>query len=327
MLRYSRELIPGMHRFGHEAMATVFEVMIVHPDELFARQAAEAAFEEIDRLERYLSRYVENSDIARLNALKPGRTLPVSPETFDCLVQAQRIYEMTGGLFDATIGPLFACWHGPDKKVRQPTTKELETARGCIGMELLVLNAEQLTVEVKKQCVQVDLGGIGKGYAVDMTAEFLYEWELDTALVSGGGSTVRALREKPPGQNGWPLTLSNPLDRGQTWVKFGVLNETMSGSGIGKGPHIIHPHTGAPVEGKLASWVWLPGDGDWPATQADALTTALMLMNNEQIDRLAQQHPRLSILAAFYDEHDDKKVGEIRRWGPWKNAELIYEKE
>ena len=92
------------HRFAHEAMATVFEVICTHDDRGYAAQASQAAFELLDRLEREMSRFVANSDISRVNALAAGQTTRVSPETMQCLKIARRMYDLTGGVFDISIG-------------------------------------------------------------------------------------------------------------------------------------------------------------------------------------------------------------------------------
>ena len=93
-----------VRRFSHEAMATVFEVYAVHPDEQYAAQAAQAAFELVDRLERELSRFRSNSDIARVNHLAAGESVRVGPSAIECLLIGRHLYDLTGGAFDIAIG-------------------------------------------------------------------------------------------------------------------------------------------------------------------------------------------------------------------------------
>ena len=140
-----------VRRFSHEAMHTVFEVYAVHPDERYAAQAAQAAFDLTDRLERELSRFLTNSDITRVNHLAAGETTRVSPSTLECLVIARHMFDLTGGAFDISIGT---------------------------GLPSLELDADECVVRATKDDVRVDLGGIGKGYAVDLMAELLEEWGL-----------------------------------------------------------------------------------------------------------------------------------------------------
>ena len=168
-----------IHRFSHEAMATIFEVHADHPDARYAAQAAHAVFDLVDRLERELSRFQPNSDITRINHLAAGEATRVSAATLECLTIARHMYDLTGGAFDASIGT---------------------------GLTTLALDPQEWTVRARETGVRVDLGGIGKGYAVDCMAELLEDWGLERALVHGGFSSVLAL-EPPDDADGWPLTL------------------------------------------------------------------------------------------------------------------------
>ena len=107
-------LLAGLNRFSHEAMATTFEIFIQHNDARYAGQAARAAFDEVDRLEGLLSRYIENSDICRINNLAAGESTPVNLDTFKCLEIAAKMHEQTEGVFDVTIGHLVSLCHNED---------------------------------------------------------------------------------------------------------------------------------------------------------------------------------------------------------------------
>jgi thiamine biosynthesis lipoprotein len=112
-----------MKRFSHEAMATTFEIIIVHEDERYAQQAAAAAFDEVDRLEGELSRFIENSDISRINNLPANQPLRLGLDAFECLQLSRRIYAETNGAFDITIGPLLSCWRNEDGTPRTPSAE------------------------------------------------------------------------------------------------------------------------------------------------------------------------------------------------------------
>src|SRR5262249_51520195 len=187
-------------------MATVFEVHAVHADGGYAAQAAQAAFDLADRLERELSRFIPNSDIGRINALAAGEHTRVTPTTIECLVIARHAFELTGGLFDVSIGT---------------------------GLEALELDADACVVGATRSGVRVDLGGVGKGYAVDLMAELLEEWGIDRALVHGGFSSVLAL-EPPLGHEGWPLTLSTPGAHSRVFATVSPCQTAMGASGIRK---------------------------------------------------------------------------------------------
>jgi thiamine biosynthesis lipoprotein len=267
-----------VRRYSHEAMHTVFEVYAVHPDERYAAQAAQAAFDLTDRLERELSRFVANSDITRVNHLAAGESTRVTATTLECLVIARHVFELTGGAFDVSIGT---------------------------GLPSLDLDAEACLVRATQDGVRVDLGGIGKGYAVDLMAEVLEEWELRRALVHGGFSSVLAL-EAPDGREGWPLTLSDPGAPSRVLARLSVRQTALGASGLQKGDHIVEPRTGGPVRGRRAAWVAAPrpetaqagtsaDEGPRLAATAvtDALTTAFMLLEIDEIAALCDRSPGL----------------------------------
>ncbi len=267
-----------VRRFSHEAMATVYEVYALHPDERYAAQAAHAAFDLVDRLERELSRFRTNSDISRVNHLAAGERTRVSPSTLECLVIARHMFDLTGGAFDVSIGT---------------------------GLPSLELDNDDFVVRATKGGVRVDLGGIGKGYAVDLMAELLEEWGLGLALVHGGFSSVLAL-EPPADRDGWPLTLSDPSAPSRVLARLSVRQTALGASGLRKGGHIVDPRTGGPVRGRLAAWVALPRPEEARAAASakqaprvaaaavtDALTTAFMLLSLEEIEGLCQRSPGL----------------------------------
>ena len=292
--------VPGMKRFSHEAMATTFEVMVVGDDEKYARQTAAVAFEEVNRLEAELSRFIPNSDVSRINNLPANRPLILGLDTFECLKLSCRIYAETGGAFDVTIGPLRSCWRNVDGSPREPSEQELDNARQRTGTNLLKLNEDEHTIELLTSGVQVDLGGIGKGYAVDKMAELLREWSIDTALISGGYSSVRAL-DGPVETNGWPLTISNPENRKEILARPRLQNRALGSSGIKKGRHIIDPRTMQPVRDKFAAWSSSPD-----AATADALSTAFMIMSPEKVEEYCLNHP--DAMAMIIPQGQDKKT-------------------
>jgi thiamine biosynthesis lipoprotein len=266
--------LPDARRFSHEAMATVFEVHAVHPDERYAAQAARAAFDLADRLERELSRFLPNSDIARVNHLAAGETTRVSPSTMECLVMGRQVFDLTGGAFDVSIGT---------------------------GLASLEIDPDDSLVRATRNGVRLDLGGIGKGYAVDRMANVLEEWGLDLALVNGGFSSVLAL-EPPAGRDGWPLTLSDPGSPSRVLARLSARHTALGASGVRKGHHIVDPRAGGPAHGRVAAWAAAPRpeetgaeEGPRPAVAAvaDALATAFMLMSPDSIEGLCERYPGL----------------------------------
>ena len=182
----------------------------------------------------------------------------------ECLEIAGRLYNLTGRAFDIAIGS---------------------------GLEALDLDPDGFAVCARADGVRLDLGGIGKGYAVDRMAEVLEEWEVARALVHGGFSSALAL-EAPPDRDGWPLTLSAPGpgdDRGLARVS--ACQVAFSASGTRKGDHIRDPRTGLAVQDR-AAWVSLPrAAAGSPAAVAEGLSTAFMIMPVEEIAGLCRREP------------------------------------
>lgn len=266
-----------VRRFSHEAMATVYEVYTVHADGAYAAQAAQATFDLVDRLERELSRFLPNSDITRINHLEAGESTRVTLSTLECLVIARHMFDLTGGAFDVSIGT---------------------------GLPSLELDVEDCVVRATRRGVRVDLGGIGKGYAVDLMAELLEEWGMDDSLVHGGFSSVLAL-EPLPGSDGWPLTLSDPAASSRVLARLSVRQTALAASGLRKGDHIVDPRTHEAVRGRRAAWVAVPRPAEpardnsgqhhraAAAAVTDALTTACMLLKLDEIEALCSNTPGL----------------------------------
>lgn len=301
--------MPEARRFSHKAMATTFEIFIVHADKQYAAQAAMAAFDELDRLEAELSKFIENSDISRINNLSADTPLRIGLPAFECLQLSLRIYNQTNGAFDITVGSLMDYYSGENKSSKE----ELNLARRHTGSHLIELNEADYTVKLSTSPVRLDLGGIGKGYAIDQMAGLLSDWSIDTALLHGGFSSVLAI-----GAKSWPLTLSNPTNHRQILASIFLKGRAFSGSGLQKGPHIIDPHTGRPVENKVAAWACAAN-----AATADALSTAFMVMSPDNIKQYCTNHS--DTLAMVLVKQQDAKANEssILRFGCWEESGLL----
>ncbi len=228
-----------------------------------------------------------------------------------------QIHAETGGAFDVTIGSLLKCWRDEDGNPCRPGPQELDAARRLTGTDLLQLDKLEHTVELLASPVQVDLGGIGKGYAVDRVAELLRDWSIDIALISGGYSSVMAL-DGPPGTKGWPLTLSHPANRKQVLARPCLQGRALSGSGVQKGQHITDPRTTQPVKDKLAAWSSASN-----AATADALSTTFMVMSLEEIRKYCSGHPDVSAMIMQQSRDEDVQEDKISHFGPWNEDELV----
>lgn len=253
--------------FRHEAMATHFAIVVAHEDREYARQASEAAFRELDRLESTLSRFIESSDIARASRLRRGETIPITHETLECLMLAADVALATGRAFD----PAYASTRPPE-----------------LGPELppFTLDPDAHTLTSLTDRLRLDLGAVGKGYALDRMADTLREWNLAAACLNGGDSSVLALGERPTADElGWEIGIGE----GRAYRTFPLLGASLSGSGTAvKGAHLIDPRTGQPALRASRVWAYAPS-----AAQADALSTAFFVMNEAEIAALCTAHPQL----------------------------------
>jgi thiamine biosynthesis lipoprotein len=295
-----------IHRFTHPAMATIFEIFIGDQEHTYSAQAAQAAFNELDLLEQELSRFIENSDIFRINQLKKNQSTIVGPDTFACLQACQVIFDETGGAFDISAGPLIKLWKEKERIDEEISNAHIKDELDRMGSEKLEMDPAAHRITLLADHVELDLGGYGKGYALDRMAEILQDWDIGTALLHGGRSTVLAL-ESPENQDGWPLSISDPLDP-QTLLETRLLRQNaLSGSGIQKGSHIINPYTGYPVKDRLAAWA-----GSRSAALSDALSTAFMIMEITAIRDYLSLHNDCSGLIISKGKEGVER--EIYRW-------------
>jgi len=297
-------------KFTHKAMATVFEIFIAEQEANYARHATAEAFLLLDRVEQQLSRFVENSDITRLNTAPVNQEILLSLETFACLSRAVELRTITQGAFDVTMGTLTAqqYHHAPEDKpyglpISVPSARKEHT-------ELLKLDEERLTAASLVSDVQVDLGGIGKGFVLDRMADVLQQWGIDRALLHGGSSSVLALHGPSEGSP-WPVTMSCPMDRDKTIVHLRLTGRALGGSSQIDQKHIIDPRTGRLTFARVAAWSHASD-----AATADALSTAFMIMPEQAIGELCSTHPGIGAAITFTDEGRQRpcKIATIGRW-------------
>src|SRR5207302_9968864 len=162
--------------------------------------SGEEALREIRLLEQQLSFYRADSDIRHLNVYAARAPVPAEPMLFGLLQRAKEISEATGGAFDPTAGPLVQCWGFAGEGGRVPTDDELREALDVAGAQHLRLDEERFTVAFDREGVTLDLGAIGKGYALERAAAILREHELPGALIHGGTSSVYGLGAPPEGE-------------------------------------------------------------------------------------------------------------------------------
>ena len=264
-----------------EAMATRFEVALHGDDPARLRAAAGEVLDEISRLEGMLSLFKPTSEIAHCNSRAAAEPVPVSAEVFTLLQRCRALTNETGGAFDITIAPLMRCWRFMNDTGSVPTEDAIAAALTCTGMQHVRLDEENCTVSLAKKGVMLDLGSIGKGYALEQAAALLVENEFENFLIHGGTSTVCAHGTQADGTP-WRIAVKHP-DEGKPPLQIVDLqDESLSVSGIGGKSfvdgegnvqgHVIDPRTGSPTRAARVAAVICNS-----ATDSDAWATALLV--------------------------------------------------
>jgi thiamine biosynthesis lipoprotein len=285
---------------ARHAMATRFEVVLHGDNEAVLQAAGEEALTEVDRLENQLSLYRPGSEIAQLNARAAQAPVQVSPEVFALLQHAAQLAAETQGAFDITIAPLVRCWGFMGGNGRLPTPAEVEAARELIGMDKVLFDVRERTVRFSRPGVMLDLGAIGKGYAVERGLEILREAGVTSALFHGGTSTVGAIG-CPPDADVWRVAVNLPAgDESPRRQEFHLRDVALSVSaGAGRMftsqgqtfGHVLDPRTGQPVAHATLAAVVTP-----KATETDALSTALLTLGAAGQKQIAGLRPGLRTL-------------------------------
>ena len=296
----------NIHTFSHEAMATTYQIFIADQDKQYAAQAALEAFNLLDQLDNDLSRYMDSSDVSRINLSPADTPVKVGEDAFNCLLGCLSLYDETTGAFDITVGALMDLWLNPDKSLRHPSQADIDKAFSITGMNLLELDDDDYTVTKTKADLSIDLGGYGKGYAVEEMAALLEEWDIQDVLIHGGFSSVIA-RGRMPGHSGWVVSVTDPFVN-KVIEKIELEDYAISSSGLMKGSHIIDPRTGKPLQRKRATWTISP-----EAAICDGLSTAFMVMEFDEIEAFVDAHPELSALI-ITQENNKNQVLRIGRW-------------
>jgi thiamine biosynthesis lipoprotein len=297
-----------------QAMATRFEIVLHGDDAVSLRAAGEEALQEVERLDGRLSLYRPDSEIAHVNSHAAREPVQVSPELFALLELSRQLSKETGGAFDITIAPLLRCWGFLGGSGSMPDPKNLARARELTGMNLVHLNPRDRTVAFERNGVMLDLGAIGKGFAVERAATILSDAGVTSALVHGGTSTVYALGQ-PLDADHWKVAIAKPSrdpaeiiasnrppSMESLLTTLTLENEALSVSAIrGKSfqsggktfGHVLDPRVGCPVQGASLAAVILPS-----ATETDALSTALLVLGEAGREQILRFRSSARTLAA-----------------------------
>jgi thiamine biosynthesis lipoprotein len=250
------------YEYSADAMGGAFSIAVYAETRAHAEAATTAAFDELRRLDRMLSHYRPDSEWSEVNRHASERAVRVPPELFEVVSAALDYSERSEGAFDITVGPLVKAWGFHDGSGHLPSAEALRQGMARVGYRHVLLDPANRTVRFAREGMELDPGGIAKGYAVDRVILVLKQHGIDSALVSAAGSSMYGLGT-PPGQAGWPVVISGPA-AGDREARLVLENASLSTSGsAGKffradgrtWGHVIDPRNGYPTGGFLAAVV------------------------------------------------------------------------
>jgi thiamine biosynthesis lipoprotein len=279
---------------ARELMGTICTAQAEAADTVRAGVAIDEAFDVVATLDSVMSSWNEASELQRLNARAAADRVACSEDLFAAIQAGLQAAGETDGAFDPTIEPLDRVWDMRGAG-REPEPGELSDARRLVGWHMVVLDPGRRTVHFLKPGMGIDLGGIGKGYALDRAVETLRARRVTRALVNFGGEIIAMTNHEP-----WQVLVADPADRLQPVLRLSLSNGAISTSGQSERTVIVHgeprghifdPHLGEPVASRASVSVVARS-----AMRADALSTALFVMGRARAFDFAREHPDIGVL-------------------------------
>jgi thiamine biosynthesis lipoprotein len=290
---------PKLSRYEYTEphMGTQFKIILYARDENQARKAAQTAFARIAFLDASMSDYRETSELMQLCKKAGGPPVPVSEELFVVLERAEQVSRLSDGAFDVTVGPVVRLWRLSRRTQRLPEPDKLARALALVGYQNVKLDANKRTVQLLKAGMQLDLGGIAKGYAGDEAQVVLKKNGITRALVAAGGDIV--VSAPPPDAAGWNIAIA-PLDPadGKPADMLLLHHAAVSTSGDAnqyveiegkRYSHIVDPRTGLGLVGRMSVTVIAP-----KGIQSDSLTKMVCVLGPEKGLALLETQPGVS---------------------------------
>jgi thiamine biosynthesis lipoprotein len=286
-------------------MGTLFRIKLYARDQAEAQRGFKAAFARIAALDDILSDYKSGSELNQLSVRAVGQPVRVSKDLFQVLSAAQELAEESGGAFDITLGPLTHLWRAARPTGQPPTESKIQAARQLCGFRKLHVDRERQTAELAQANMQLDVGGIAKGYAADQALQALGARGIHSALVAASGDL--AFSDAPPGEAGWKIGVDS-LDRASapfTRVLLlshaavstsGETEQHLDAGGL-RYSHIIDPRTGIGLTEPRTVTVVAPR-----GVEADGLATAISVLGVQRGLDLLEAHPKTAALVLIREE-------------------------
>ncbi len=319
----SPEAPPG-YRFQYDNIMGTYAAMTFWEDEATSRRAAEAVMEVFREVNERFSNYRDDSEIMRLNRSAFREPFACSDSMWQLLGDARHAYRISNGAFDISAGPLMRLWGFHRKRNSVPAPGDIAQARAIVGLDKVVFDDEARTVRFTVEGMELDSGGIAKGYAIDLARERLAEMGIERGLIDLGGN-IYCLPGPPPGRPGYTIGVRNPRQREAQLGTVPMLGQAIATSGDyerfvmleGKRfSHIMDPRTGMPVAG-MASVTVVAAD----AVVTDYLSTAIFVNRGEHMEPILEAHPDIAVLIVTADAEGRlayRKIGAI-----WNDIEEL----
>jgi thiamine biosynthesis lipoprotein len=250
-----------------DAMGSTYTIELYGIDRVKMEAAADAAFDEVRRLDDMLSNYRPESEWSEVNRQAAAKPVEVSPELFKLFSACLEYSRESEGAFDISVGPLMKVWGFYKGTGHLPHRPEVAAALAKTGWRHVHLDPAARTVRFDRPGVELDPGGIGKGYAVDRMVDVLRQNGVETALVAGSGSSIYGMGAPPTEPRGWRVEIRDPWHPRKAAAEVFLKNESMSTSGSyekffrAEGrtyAHIMDPRTGYPAQGSVSVSVIAP---------------------------------------------------------------------
>jgi thiamine biosynthesis lipoprotein len=304
------------HEYHSDHMGTLFTIVLYAGDSNQAQEAARAAFARITTLDEILSDYRADSELNLLREKPVGVPTRVSTDLFTVLERSRRMSRLSGGAFDATVGPYVRLWRFSRKRQVLPGTEELSLARQAVGWEKLALDPIERTVTMTVPGMRLDAGGIAKGFAADEALAVLRTRGIPRALVAASGDL--AIGDPPPGKRGWRVAATE-IDSGTNFATrvFILKNAGVSTSGDTEQfveidgvrySHILDPGTGLGLTRRIQTTVIASC-----ATESDALATTVCILGPRKGINLIERKPPSATLVITKDKNGEHQY-QSRRW-------------
>jgi thiamine biosynthesis lipoprotein len=305
------------YTFTRPQMGTLFTITLHAANGSKATNAAQAAFARVGELNRTFTDYDDESELMRLCHAPAGQPRPVSEDLFAALARAQEFAELSEGSFDPTVGPLVQLWRRARRQRALPLPERIAEAKKRVGHEKLKLDPKRRTATLAEAGMQLDLGGIAKGFAADAALRVLRQHGIKRAMVAASGDF--AIGDPPPGRDGWIIGIASIDSRPGKFTRILSLKSTaVSTSGDTEQfvelagqrySHIVDPRTGIGLTNRIGVTVVAQD-----CTTSDALATAISVLGLEPGLRLIEAQPQAAALMVILDPGGAKRLIESTRF-------------